>query len=683
MSLAKTLLFLEDDKDLQMLVGAFLRERGYRVEHARSASEARAILEKMPVDAAIVDGLLPGMTGADFIRELRQAQPTLPILFASAFWKDLKSHEMLTRQLGVARIVHKPYRPEELAVWVDQLFIKTLPALPPPPPPEALESPSKEADPGALDPLAAKMAALNAEYGAKLREKMSHLGELLGRARDEREALEGAYSATHKLHGTAGSYGFAAVSTAAGRLEDALRPAKDGGSADWGQVTVRFQELAAVASTPGKNSVRTDTPVNATLTGEGTLLVVDEDPSVLAEVELLGRAHVVRVVTARTADEARAVLRRQWVDGALIHMNLGAPMGGITAAHALRAEEGHASLPLAFTSSERGLEGRVAAVHAGASLFLARPFSAQDFVSAAERMVAARRQERVRILVVDDDPEAVTALTHALASDSMEVVGLPSAYGLLDALTRHRPDLLLLDVRMPGPNGFDLCRILRSMPEWQELPILLITAQIGTEFRLAAFQAGADDYIPKPVLREELRARVHARVERARMARDRAERDAATGLLLRRPFIEAMRTRLSEAQRQQKPLALCFLDVDHFKRVNDQHGHMAGDRVLMHLGRLLAARFRREDVRARWGGEEFVVALLGENAQSARDILERTAAELSQMRFEGDGGESFHITFSAGIAVAPRDGTTVEELLRVADSRLYRAKANGRDRIET
>ncbi|MCP3104121.1 diguanylate cyclase [Myxococcus sp. K15C18031901] len=298
-------------------------------------------------------------------------------------------------------------------------------------------------------------------------------------------------------------------------------------------------------------------------------------------------------------------------------------------------------------------------------------------------MVAARRPERSRVLVVDDDPEAIAVLVHALASDQVEVVGLSDAHRLMESLAEHRPDLLLLDVQMPGPSGFDLCRILRSTPEWQELPVLLITAHLGLEFRLAAFQAGADDYISKPVLREELRARVHARLERARLSRERAERDALTGLLMRRPFIDGLRARLSEAQRQQRSLAVCFLDVDHFKRVNDKYGHLAGDRVLTRLGRLLGARFRREDVRGRWGGEEFVVALLGETVESAKAILQRTLTEVAELTFEGDAGEAFHITVSAGIAATPGDGVTMEELLRVADVRLIRAKSNGRNRIET
>ncbi|TQF10430.1 response regulator, partial [Myxococcus llanfairpwllgwyngyllgogerychwyrndrobwllllantysiliogogogochensis] len=172
---AKTLLFLEDDKDLQTLVCAFLREKGFRVESARTAAEARTLLAKMPVDAAIVDGLLPGVTGADFIRELRKTQPDLPVLFASAFWKDLKSHELLTRQLRVARIIHKPYRPEELYLWVNQLFTKALP--PAPPGLRAL------ADVDLVrDELAASLVALNQEYGSRLKDKVGGLEVLLGEA---------------------------------------------------------------------------------------------------------------------------------------------------------------------------------------------------------------------------------------------------------------------------------------------------------------------------------------------------------------------------------------------------------------------------------------------------------------------------------------------------------------------
>jgi diguanylate cyclase (GGDEF)-like protein len=663
-----TLLFLEDDGDLQSLVSTYLRDRGYRVESARTAQEAREVLARLRVDAAIVDGVLPGMSGVEFIQELRQTEPTLPVLFASAFWKELTSNEPLSRQLRVARILHKPYTPQELFVWVEQVLAGPT------------SSRSESLLEGASDDVISAMAALSSEYGARLGEKVRVLTAAVERVlRGETEALREAYLHAHRLHGTAGSCGFGAVSAAAGRLEALLRPARDGKAVeDWGALRRALQEVAVVAQGAVSTLVEAPGPVQS----QGTVLVADEDEAWLAEVERLGKDLMVRVVTARGVDEAVAVARRRELDGALLHVNLGGREGGFIAAARLRGEDGLQSLPLAFFGTEGDVTYRVAAAHAGASLYLPRPFSARDLTEAVERMVASRRPERSRVLVLDDEPEAVHVLSAALTSAQVEVVGIGDPYRLVEALAEHRPDLLLLDVEMPGPSGFDLCRIVRSMPEWQALPILFITTHTGVEFRVAAFQSGADDYLAKPVLREELRARVQSRLERARLARERSERDALTGLLLRRPFLESLRSRMADAQRLSRPLALGFLDVDHFKRVNDTHGHLAGDRVLMQMGRLLATRFRREDLRCRWGGEEFVVALLGATAERARDILARTATELSRVEFEGDKGQRFHVTFSAGLAETPRDGTDLEMLLRLADERLYRAKVEGRNRIE-
>jgi diguanylate cyclase (GGDEF)-like protein len=557
-----TLLFLEEDRELQSLVSTYLRERGYQVELAQTVQEARDVLASSRVDAAIVDGLLTEMEGTRSVQQLREVAPELPVLFASASWQDPQVHDRLTRQLKVNRVLHKPYTPQELYVWVEQVLTR-----PAGPVPEALA-----VSPAAGDDVVDPLAALSAEYGARLGEKVRELTAAVEQAREGRTgALENACALAHKLHGTAGAYGFGQVSTAAGRLEEGLGLARQG-SMDWNALQSALQEVASVASRV--------TPMQGT----------------------------------------------------------GAPGGGST---------------VVVSGEGRGAEEG-----------------------------AAWQTEPSRILVLDDDPDAVRALSVALSSSQVEVVGISEPYRLMEALAEHRPDLLLLDVEMPGPSGFDLCRIVRSKPEWQALPILFITAHTGVEFRVAAFQAGADDYLAKPVMRQELRARVHSRLERARLARERSERDSLTGLLLRRPFLESLNARLAEVHRQRRPLALGFLDVDRFKKINDTHGHLAGDRVLTQMGRLLSRCFRKEDLRCRWGGEEFVVALLGESVEGARTVLGRMASELAKVEFQSDKGEPFQVTFSAGVAVAARDGMTLDALLRVADERMYRAKAAGGNRVE-
>ena len=209
-----------------------------------------------------------------------------------------------------------------------------------------------------------------------------------------------------------------------------------------------------------------------------------------------------------------------------------------------------------------------------------------------------------------------------------------------------------------------------------------MTVQTSNEVLLKCYQAGGDDYIEKPILREELLARINVRLERVRLYRERADRDGLTGLLTRRAFIERFKVQLAEGSRYKKPVSICLMDLDHFKMINDTYGHLAGDRVLARFGRLLGSRFRTMDARCRWGGEEFAVAFYGEGSRTARMILNRVHEEFREMTFAGDHGDEFQATFSAGIASFPRAGLSLEDIFPVADEKLYAAKQNGRDRIE-
>ncbi|MBX9693144.1 MAG: GGDEF domain-containing protein, partial [Cyanobacteria bacterium] len=180
---------------------------------------------------------------------------------------------------------------------------------------------------------------------------------------------------------------------------------------------------------------------------------------------------------------------------------------------------------------------------------------------------------------------------------------------------------------------------------------------------------------------EELLTRVKVRLDRARMLKERSDKDTITGLLLRRAFSEHLSAILAESQRLKTNFTICLLDVDHFKKVNDTHGHLAGDRVLAGLGQLLARRFRVDDLRGRWGGEEFILAFRREKKEILHKAITRVLQEFGESVFTGDEGEEFSCTFSGGLATFPDDGDTIFELIQTADKRLYVAKEAGRNRI--
>jgi diguanylate cyclase (GGDEF)-like protein len=210
----------------------------------------------------------------------------------------------------------------------------------------------------------------------------------------------------------------------------------------------------------------------------------------------------------------------------------------------------------------------------------------------------------------------------------------------------------------------------------------LLRARHGSEAWLAGYEAGADDMLPTEIAPNELLARLRVRLDRTRVFREQSNRDLLTGLLTRRAFTESVLARVAEAARSRRHLSLCLMDVDKFKSVNDSYGHGVGDKVLSAFGQLLGTRFRLQDLRGRWGGEEFIIAFYGEWAESAREILSRVTGEFAKIVFDGGQGRSFNVTVSGGIATFPIDGRSLDDLVQVADQRLYAAKQAGRNRIK-
>jgi diguanylate cyclase (GGDEF)-like protein len=409
------------------------------------------------------------------------------------------------------------------------------------------------------------------------------------------------------------------------------------------------------------------------------VLVVDADVRVREQLQELGHDRLLSVIPAASAAEALARASDGRIDAAIIDSTLGG--AAVALAGKLRAIPGLERLPMAFLSERGDVARRVAAANAGASLFLNKPVDAYGFGAAVDQMLALGRDEKMCVLVIDDDADFLACVAAVLEPQGILVRTAIDATHLIETLDDARPDLVLLDAILPHVSGWDAIRIMRTTPEWRDVPILVLTGRTDVESRIEAFDAGADDYLAKPLVPEELLARVRVRLERRRLLRETTERDSLTRCLSRGALLDALASRLSEARRHSRPLSVALLDVDRFKHVNDSYGHVVGDQVLMALGRLLTARFRLEDLRGRWGGEEFVIVFPNEPAMTAAPVLRRVLDEFRAMPFESERGERFVVTFSGGISSFPSDGATVDALIRAADRRLYEAKRTGRAHV--
>ncbi|MBC7792135.1 MAG: diguanylate cyclase [Clostridia bacterium] len=386
------------------------------------------------------------------------------------------------------------------------------------------------------------------------------------------------------------------------------------------------------------------------------------------------------VVHVRESNELIERARVRVPSAVLIDMQDRSPEMMLRTMAAMRTLPGTENSTAALLESAAGPVPEAIATHAGASLRLPNGTNVDVIAAAVGRLIASRPQQ-TRVLVVDDDPTFGQLVLAVLGPRGIAARHLTDPTKIFDTLEELNPDLVLLDMMMPQAHGLEVCKQIRANGKWRHLSVLFLTGQSDIEQRIAGFRAGADDYLVKPVVNEELLARVEVRVERAKLMRDRADRDALTGLALRRAFIQQLEARIGESKRFKRPLSLALINLDHFKKINDQYGHLVGDHVLAAMGQLLGTRLRTEDLRGRWGGEELVLGLPNTPAPMAREVLSRLLDELVHTPFKTDDGRQFEVSFSAGVAAYGEDGETTESLLRVADTRLYAAKQAGRKRV--
>ena len=674
----KLVLILDDDKKFADLVSSVLKKRGYNTYILNYEQDYETYIRENLPDIMVMGTTSDHPKYFEHLKNSLSAYESIRIAYIAHNKESFdRLKPVLTHEFDVKIVASKPLIPFIFCAQIDYLLTNN----------DNLSAQK-------LKDFETSYLALVAKYAKDLPKKLELLDSFISKITinaSDIDAITELRAESHKIKGTGGSLGLSKISDVMAKIESASVIIINNPNDDHSTRINEFPELMQQAYKLLDDEVKEILKVaessddshnsNTKFTSVAKIIVVDEDIEFLKFIEKIGKSSSIEVIKAINAKEAINLATSHPVDAALINIPDQNPLESFKLAKAIREIKDLESLPMAFITESNTVKDEAEAAHAGASLYLDKPIDFNSLQTAVQHLINIREGGRPRVLVVDDDEYILNLARIVLEDAGMIVRGLQDPQNVLDVMQSFSPELLLLDVMMPGILGFDVCRNIRQIPRWRDLSIIFLTAQTELENRIEAFSCGGDDYIPKPFENKELLTRVKIRLERSRMIRERFDKDAITGLFLRRAFTENINSMLTEAHRTNIPLALCLIDVDHFKNVNDTYGHLSGDNVLASLGQLLSKRFRAEDLRGRWGGEEFIVAFRHETKETMQRAINRILEEFSQIVFKGEKGEEFKVSFSGGIAQFPDDGDSLHTLVQVADKRLYVAKHRGRRQI--
>lgn len=304
------------------------------------------------------------------------------------------------------------------------------------------------------------------------------------------------------------------------------------------------------------------------------------------------------------------------------------------------------------------------------------------FFDGAEPFLGLQK-DRARLLIVDDQPASIH-LIHNIFSADHDIFMARSGKEALDLCGKIFPDLVLLDVEMPGMDGLEVCRQMQMHAVNQDIPVIFVTGHESPEYENLCWEAGCVDFVSKPVNTVTLRNRVNAHLKlkfQNDLLRKIALIDGLTGVNNRRFFNQYLSAMWLRCKRDMKPLSVIMVDLDNFKRYNDFHGHLHGDECLQKVAMALRGNMcRPDDCVARFGGEEFVCLLPDTDLSGAIQVARRMEADVRALQIpHGNSDIASIVTISLGCgSVVPVDGNTETMLVELADRQLYKAKHSGK-----
>lgn len=497
--------------------------------------------------------------------------------------------------------------------------------------------------------------------------------------------------AAHSLVGGGATFGFPAISDRARVLETFVKSVIAANESPDGEIDANFRflfgELMAARDLPSldpetwvKSQIE-DVPESLSkepneVSPRVFIVDADRDSGSNLSAQLSHFGYTISHFTG--LNDAEVALCEVTPSAIILEMEL--PEGSSSEFVANRLSNLLAGVPVFFWSRDVSFSRRLEAVRVGSRGFFAKPVDITALVDALDVATHITVDEPLRVLIVDDSPAILNYHAAILDAAGMKTRVLSDPLKTLEALHDCDPDLMLCDLYMPECSGFELAQVVRQEPNYNTLPIVFLSVEDNYDKHLVGLKEGGDDFLVKPMKPSHLVAAVVSRANRARVLHRLVNKDSLTGLLNHTAIKERLTVEISRAARQSSRLCAVMIDLDHFKDVNDQFGHSAGDRVIKSLARLLYQRLRHSDIVGRYGGEEFAVVLFDASPEQAFIVLEEVRQSFAQLIHLTNDGATFKATLSAGIASYP-SYKNLGDLLGAADRALYLAKADGRNRV--
>jgi diguanylate cyclase (GGDEF)-like protein len=448
---------------------------------------------------------------------------------------------------------------------------------------------------------------------------------------------------------------------------------------------------------------------------------MDQRPRLLIVDDMQENLHVLMnvlrddyAISAATSGEKALELARRQPQPDLILLDIKMPgMDGYSVLSALKIDQATADIPVIFVTALTEAADEARGLALGVADYIAKPVNPDLLKARIRNQLELLRYRKhpvtfditahadpahpASLLVVDDIPENIHELLEALKDDYRIMVARNGVQALEAVQGAAPPDLVLLDIMMPGMDGYEVCRRIKATTAGNRIPIIFVTVVDAAQDKVKGFDLGAADYITKPFDIDEVRARVRAHLELARLRhfledivaqrtamlqvseekyRILTYRDALTGLANRVLFSEMLGHAIIHAESSHTSFALLFLDLDNFKAINESLGHSLGDQVLIEAGKRLQAVLPESDALARIGGDEFNIILDNDDGMPVDLMAQRMIDALGEPFILA--GNSIYVGASIGIALYPADGTNSETLQSCADTALHRAKEQGR-----